>query len=243
MLSKKEIKDIQSLRYKKERDEMGLFVAEGPKVVAELLEIIPDTLVKIYALTEWAAPTSSNLQEHKVEISNIELEKISNLQTPNQVVAVFKQPKESEPIISAKDYCIYLDAIQDPGNVGTIIRIADWFGIKNIILTEGCADVYNTKVIQASMASIGRLKFYLDKDLNWLQKQMAPIYAAALHGRSVYEMPKNNGGILLIGNESKGLRQELLKMATEKITIPKKGGAESLNAAVATGIILSHLIN
>ena len=242
MLSKKEIKDIQSLRYKKQRDEARLFVAEGPKVVSELAQILPDGIEKIYALSSWA--NEHQEVKNKIEIiSEIELEKLSALQTPNQVIGVFKQPQNSEPQLSEDEFCIYLDAIQDPGNFGTIVRIADWFGIKNIVCTEGCADAYNAKVVQASMASIGRVNFFLDQDYQWLQQQKLPLYAATLQGKPLSAIEKNRGGIVMIGNESKGLNAQLIALATEQITIRRIGEAESLNAAVATGIILSHLIS
>ena len=243
MLSKKEIKDIQSLRYKKERDEAGLFLAEGPKVVGELLEIMPQQAIRIFALASWVNELPDKKALMHTIVTEIELGKLSGLQTPNQVVAVFKQPSSLAPILSPNDFCLYLGAIQDPGNLGTIIRIADWFNIKNIVCTEGCADVYQPKVIQSSMASIGRVSFWWDKEMEWLKKQSATIYAATLGGQSVYTIPKNKGGILLIGNESKGLGKSYLKIAHQAITIPRLGAAESLNAAVATGIILSHLTN
>jgi RNA methyltransferase, TrmH family len=143
----------------------------------------------------------------------------------------------------AKGFTLYLDTIQDPGNFGTIIRIADWFGISDVICSGGCADLYNPKVVQSTMASIARVNVYYDEDGLWLARHTdVPVFAAALEGRSVYSCNNVSRGILLIGNESKGIRKEWLSMAKEKITIPRIGAAESLNAAVATGIILSHMI-
>ncbi|MER3463824.1 MAG: RNA methyltransferase, partial [Chitinophagaceae bacterium] len=120
--------------------------------------------------------------------------------------------------------------------------IADWFGIKDIVCSSDCVDLYNSKVVQATMASIARVNVYYDEEGIWLSKQQAPVYAATLGGNSIYEINKLTNGVLMIGNESKGLSDRTLAFATERITIPKKGAAESLNAAVATGIILSHLI-
>lgn len=241
MLSKKEIKDIQSLGHKKFRNETKLFIAEGPKIVSEFSELIPKQIEKIYAMEQWKNfhENSSNTDKIIV-ISEKELERISQLQTPNQVLAVVKQ-FESKPT-NASSFTIYLDAIQDPGNFGTIIRIADWFGVKNIVCSEGCADMYNPKVVQSTMASIARVNIFYDENNDWLQQKNVPVYAATLNGVSIYEHEKTNKGILIIGNESKGISKELLQLATQKITIPKKGNAESLNAAVATGIILSHLL-
>lgn len=240
MISKNEIKDIQSLTQKKVREDLKLFVAEGPKIVAELMKIVPASVQKIYATEEWIRLNSRNENDVTV-VSEKELERISQLQTPNQVVAVFRQPDHWEP--RADSIVLYLDTIQDPGNFGTIIRIADWFHVLNVVCSTGCADIYNQKVVQSTMASIARVNVYYDADGSWIQKQNVPVYAATLDGTSLFDHEKISRGILIIGNESKGIRPELLKHATEKITIPGKGGAESLNAAVAAGIILSHLIS
>lgn len=241
MLSKKEIKDIQSLDLKKFREEQRLFIAEGAKIVSELIDIIPQQIVKVYALAAWA---NENVRKNiPVEIiSDIELEKISQLQTSNVCLAVIRQFEVQEPHIE-NEFCLYLDKIQDPGNLGTIIRIADWFGIKNVICSAGCVDVYNSKVVQSSMASIGRVAVYYDKQNDWLQKQNVPVFAATLQGKPPQTFSKPHAGILIIGNESKGISTEILEKATHQVTIPRKGAAESLNAAVATGIILSHLLN
>lgn len=241
MLSKNEVKDIQSLSQKKFREERGLFLAEGPKTVSELLTLMPAQAERVYALPGWI---EANAQlagaQQVVEINEAELERITQLQTPNQVLAIFRRPENLVP--RAVSLALYLDAIQDPGNMGTIIRIADWFGVPHVVCSAGCADPYSPKVVQSTMASIGRVQVYEDEDGSWLQQQELPLYAAALDGESIYETPKITQGILLIGNESKGLRPALLERATHRITIPRSGGAESLNAAVATGIILSHLV-
>jgi TrmH family RNA methyltransferase len=240
MLSKNVIKDIQSLSHKKHRSEAGLFIAEGPKIVYELVKLVPEYFETIYSIEE-CPPflKDAGIQCH--HISEAELVKISQLQTPNQVLAVLKQFPESLPEIQ-NEVVLYLDAIQDPGNFGTLIRIADWFGIKKIICSSGCADLYNPKVVQSTMASIARVAVWYDEDDNWLSKQSVSILAATLHGKSIYNNDKLQSGILLIGNESKGVRPEFQSLATHKVTIPRIGDAESLNAAVATGIILSHLL-
>ena len=241
MLSKKEAKDIQSLSHKKFRDELKLFIAEGPKIVGELVELIPQQIETIYALKEWIASNKLLIKEAKVaEVNAIELQRISQLQSSNQVIAVIKMLPSKKP--GASSFTLYLDTIQDPGNFGTIVRAADWFGIKNIVCSPGCADVYNPKVVQSTMASIARVNVYYDENEEWLKEQTVPILAATLHGNSLYDRPAMKEGILIVGNESKGVRKEILQYATEQITIPKRGEAESLNAAVATGIILSHLL-
>ena len=240
MLSKKEVKDIQSLSQKKFREALNLFVAEGPKIVGEFIQFHPAQIEKIYAVKEWIENNPS-IQNSVIEISRHELEKISHLQTPKQVIALIKKQASKKP--DASSFTLYLDGIQDPGNFGTIVRTADWFGIKNMVCTTACADLYNPKVVQSSMASIARLNVYYDERGEWLKHQTVPVMAATLHGSSLYHHSKTNTGILIIGNESKGISNEILEYATEQITIPKKGNAESLNAAVATGIILSHLLS
>ena len=240
MLSKKEAKDIQSLALKKHRDEMRCFMAEGPKMVSELARLVPGQIKKIYATREWLAENNRLPQTNVVEVSEQELERVSSLRTPHQVVAVLKQFDSIRP--DASGFVLYLDTIQDPGNMGTIIRIGDWFGVRHIVCSAGCADLYNPKVVQASMASIARVNVYIDEAGSWLDDQASETFAAVLDGKPVYEYERIEKGILMIGNESKGLGDNLLLKAKHKITIPKKGGAESLNAAVATGILLSHLL-
>jgi len=246
MLSKTIVKYIQSLHLKKFRDEHGVFIAEGPKVVNDLLTSKQFVCKIICAVESWLNENEGLLQSFSVEdklmTNQFELEKISLLQTPNKVVAIFYQRKYESGNLK-NTISLILDEIQDPGNMGTIIRTADWFGIKNIVCSEDCVDCYNPKVVQSSMGSLGRVniiyndlgKFISDnKDIN--------LYAATLTGTSLYTFNKIKEGIILIGNESKGINNELLKDVREQITIPKLGEAESLNAAVATGIILSHII-
>lgn len=234
MLSKKVVKDIQSLGLKKNRQESGLFVAEGPKVVEELLKAVPERVEAVYATTGWTSGTAT-----EVEISDEELAKMSQLKTPNKVLAVVRQFEQTIPV--AEGLVLYLDTVQDPGNFGTILRIADWFGVKQVVCSPGCADLYNPKVVQATMASIARVGVHYDEDETWLAQSQLAVYAAALHGSPLSSFGKIDNGILVIGNESKGIRKEILSLATETVTIPRRGTAESLNAAVATGIILSHL--
>ncbi|HEV7620460.1 MAG TPA: RNA methyltransferase [Flavisolibacter sp.] len=238
MLSKKEIKDIQSLGHKKFRDDSKLFVAEGTKIVNELIILIPHQLKCLYATPEWVKSNPVKQIEIK-EITEAELTKISQLSTPNQVLAVINMFEVKEPVNPS--FAIYLDTIQDPGNLGTIIRIADWFNIKYVVCSTGCADYYNPKAVQATMASLANVNVYYDKNGDWLSKQKLPVYAATLKGLSIYKTVATEKGILIIGNESKGISAEIMKYTMQQITIPKLGKAESLNASVATGIILSHI--
>jgi RNA methyltransferase, TrmH family len=242
MLSKKLLKDIQSLGRKKHREETGLFIAEGPKTVSELIQLMPAQVETVIATNDWAEEHAEMLKPHSVLIvPEKELERITHLQTSNKVLIVARQLESKRPS-AGEGIILFLDRIQDPGNFGTIIRIADWFGIRHIVCTEGCADLYNPKVIQSTMASIARVNTWYDMDGQWLNDVQVPVMATKIHGTSVYDHAKIRSGVVLVGNESKGLDEIYLARATENISIPRIGGAESLNAAVATGIILSHLV-
>ena len=243
MLSKSQAKYIQSLAQKKFRDADGVFIIEGPKLLEEFLKNNKEALLNIYAQESWTALNMDLGRNLMVtEVSEIDLSKISSLKTPNQVLAIVKQRNtDFNPDLNNK-ITIALDAIRDPGNLGTIIRIADWFGVKNIICSKDCADCYNSKVVQSTMGSIGRVNIIYD-DLKPRLKQYSniDIYAADLDGADVRAMEKPEAGIIVIGNESKGVSAKIEELVTGKITIPRIGKAESLNAAVATAIILSHL--
>jgi len=245
-LSKTIVKYIQSLAHKKLRDEHGVFIAEGPKVVAELLHSNKFPCKIICGLQSWMDDNAVLLRnisaEDKIEINESELERISLLQTPNKVMAVFYK-KENELTDLKNNFSLMLDEIQDPGNMGTIIRTADWFGIKNIICSNECADCYNPKVVQASMGSLGRVNIIYTQLEEFIHENKGiSIYAATVTGKHLSSFNKLKEGIILIGNESKGVKENLLRLAAEQITIPKYGEAESLNAGVAAGIILSHII-
>jgi TrmH family RNA methyltransferase len=243
MLIKSKLKYIQTLGQKKFRDTEGLFIAEGPKMIDELIHHSHDSIIGIFALPEWTESHPHIKGIDIEELSDDELKKISQQTTPNLVLAIVKQFQVPEnPDLKGK-FSIVLDAIRDPGNMGTIIRIADWFGIEYIICSEDCADIYNPKVVQSSMGSIMRVKI-VQKDLqSWLVAQQIRIYAATIEGKDVRKMEPVQEGLLLIGNESKGISPALMDLANVKVNIPGKGRAESLNAAVATGIVLSHILD
>jgi TrmH family RNA methyltransferase len=246
MLSKRIVKYIQSLSHKKLRDEHGQFIAETPKVVTELLSTENVKCKILCADKKWISENEILLKNilsgNIYEIDEATLQKISLLKTPNKVLTVFdKKLPLSEPVITGK-ISLILDDIQDPGNLGTIIRNADWFGIENIICSENCADCYNPKVVQATMGSLARVNvLYVSLHAFIEANKNVSVYAATLSGTSVSELKNIPEGIILIGNESRGISKELLNMATLHITIPRYGNAESLNVAVATGIILSHI--
>ncbi|MBN8687831.1 MAG: RNA methyltransferase [Chitinophagales bacterium] len=240
MLVKSRIKYIQSLGQKKFRDQSGCFIAEGPKIVQELLEA---GLVKeVYGLQEWIMENSqllTGIESH--EITEQELEKISQVKTPNKVLALLNQFSAQEPEVTNK-LILALCGIQDPGNLGTIIRIADWFGVEQVVCSEDTVDVYNPKVVQSTMGSIARVKVLYKNLEDWLDSLTeTTVYATVLEGADIRTIKKPVKGIILVGNESQGIPESLLAKANMRITIPRKGGAESLNAGVATGIVLSHL--
>lgn len=242
MLGKSRSKYIQSLGQKKHRDEEGLFIAEGPKIVAELLDENPSLVSEVFALPSWIAGGNAGGASYPVtEVSEVELAKISQLQTPNQVLVVMKKFPEQPPGSLKGSITLALDTIQDPGNLGTIIRIADWFGVSRIVCSHECADQYNPKVVQSTMGSIGRVQLHYTDLASWIATQEVRVYAAALEGQDIAQMNKLQEGIIVIGNESKGISEAVMEKVNVRITIMRKGKAESLNAAVATGVIVSHL--
>ncbi len=246
MLSKKIVKYIQSLSHKKFRDELGLFIAEGRKIVSEFLEQGIFNCKILCASENWLKENKKllgNIPDANIYEANEEsLQKISLLKTPNKVVGVFeKKTVQAKPVLIHK-LTLLLDDIQDPGNMGTIIRIADWFGIENVFCSENCADNYNPKVVQATMGSLSRVNVLYTNLASLIEtNKNISVYAAALSGSPLQDFKNVDQGFILIGNESKGISDELLRMASKRITIPQYGRAESLNAAVATGIILSHI--
>lgn len=246
MLSKTKAKYIQSLEQKKFRDEYMQFIAEGPKLIADLADSQKFKFSILCATASWLDENQNTLAKANVEevitVNEQELQKISQLKTPHSVLAVLNKSKELSPQIEGK-LSLLLDDIRDPGNLGTIVRIADWFKAENIICSPGCVDVYNSKVIQATMGSIARVNILYRDPVKFLKENSnIESFATTLGGQSIHKMDRIKQGIIIVGNEGKGIDQELIGMANYKITIPKFGGAESLNAAVATGIILSHLV-
>ncbi|MBV9962503.1 MAG: RNA methyltransferase [Parafilimonas sp.] len=238
MLSRNEVKYIQTLRHKKNRDEENVFVAEGVKIAGELLQS-GFNIQKIYAVKSWIDqhPGLKNV----VEVSENELKRISNFETPNKIVAIVEKNRSVQiPSLKGK-ITLMLDGIQDPGNLGTIIRTADWFGIENIIASNDTADLYNPKVIQSTMGSFARVNVLYTGLSTFLSGNNITVIGATLDGDNVSAIKKMNECIIIIGNEGKGIRKEIEPFVQKKISIPKTGNAESLNAAVATGILLFQL--
>jgi TrmH family RNA methyltransferase len=244
MLSKAQNKYIRSLSQQKYRKENNVFIAEGDKIAREWLA--SDEMVQmIVALKDWTDTHKELIHKHSEASLHIvdedELKEISLLQTPNQVLLVVRHMPQY-PEVEKKGWCLALDDIQDPGNMGTIIRVADWFGVEEIICSPNCVDAYNPKVIQAAMGSHLRVHIHVADLYETLKYTKLPVFAAALDGTSVYQAKKLKKGILVIGNESKGISEKVMDLATEKITIPRIGGAESLNAGVSTGILCALLL-
>ncbi len=242
MISKSTIKYIQSLQVKKNRDENNVFVAEGPKVVNELLQQNMFECNAVYCTQKWldGFKESNTIIENKINIvADFELEKISGLSIANQVLAVFEKKAIEVEIDFCNKITLVLEDVQDPGNLGTIIRSADWFGVQNIICSKATADCYNPKVVQSTMASLGRVNiFYTDIKALLNKNNTIKLYAAVLKGKDIKSFGKINEGFIVMGNESKGLSEDILQIVYEQITITKIGKAESLNVAVAASIIL-----
>jgi TrmH family RNA methyltransferase len=237
MLSAAKIKYIHSLKVKKYRQKYSEFIAEGQKVIKELSEeglLLKELYIQDTAIGNWEV----HLFKQAMLLSEGELKKISNLAHPTEALAVFAIPAYDIQQIPKNEWMLLLDNIQDPGNMGTIIRTADWFGIPTIICSEGCADAYNPKVVQASMASVGRVKIIETDIIKFLQgHKNIPVYGAVLNGKNYLEQDFSKKGIILIGNEGHGIHPEVSKFIQFPVTIPKKGKAESLNAAVANALI------
>jgi len=249
MLSKVRISEIQSLKLRKFRKKQKLFIAEGPKLVGELLNS-KFILHSLYFVDRRKVniPFEKCLDDQLFSITEKELSRISLLKTPNQVLALFhmdQTPNLTPQNIS--DLVIILDEIKDPGNLGTIVRTADWFGIKNIVCSENCVDIYNPKVVQATMGSIARVNVSY-ADLKCFISDIPPeidVFGAMADGKNMYDMELPSKVVLIIGSESHGISEELIPFLTERISIPPFASdfvlhAESLNASIATAIICSE---
>ena len=236
MVSDRQIKIIKSLKHKKNRIKHNLFVAEGDKTIVELI-LSGINIDSLYS-------TNSQIEGVKnsvVQLSNLELNKISNLSTPKNSLAVFEIPKSKD--INYNRLIIGLDNISDPGNLGTIIRLCDWFGIEDLICSFDTVDCYNPKVVQASMGSISRVNItYLDLQ-NSLESNSLKTYGTYMQGDSIYEIDEIQNGVILFGNEANGINPNLLKFIDKRLSIPRFGKlqkTESLNVANALSIVLSE---
>lgn len=233
MISKNKIKFVRQLEQKKYRRKEGLFVAEGPKVVGDLLRA-GFNAQEIYATKEW-----NNNGMHAQEVTDEELRKVSFLQHPQQVLALFEIP--TTKISSDSALSLALDDVQDPGNLGTIIRIADWFGISTIYCSENTVDAWSPKVVQATMGSIARVNIVYTDLKELIRNAKVPVYGTLLDGQNIYTQELSQDGIIVMGNEGNGISQAIRPLINRKLLIPQfHEGPESLNVAIATAITCSE---
>lgn len=246
MVSKNKLKYIRSLDSKKHRNEEGVFIAEGNKLVADMLYAFESEL--IIAKPSWMA-TQGDIPARELLIADEEdIRKASLLKNPQDVIAVFKQPQWSIDDISPENQLILvLDGVQDPGNLGTIIRIADWFGVEHLICSMDTADVFNPKVVQATMGSLARVKVHYTDPEPYLTKQKEagiPVYGTFPDGENMYGRELSPNGFIIMGNEGNGIRPAIASLADEKLFIPDypagKDSSESLNVAMATAIVCAE---
>ncbi|MDR3269759.1 MAG: RNA methyltransferase [Tannerella sp.] len=243
MVSKAKIKWIHSLEMKKYRDKYRLFVAEGPKLVSELIGVF--ACEWMLAETSWMATQGDLPAKELVVAEDDDLRKVSLLKSPQQVLAVFQRPDyaaaEADP---AKELILALDGVQDPGNLGTIVRLADWFGIEHVVCSPDTADVFSPKTVQATMGALARVKVHYTVLEDYLKSREAPLYGAFLTGDNLYEKPLSAAGVLVMGNEGNGIRPAVEALIGERLYIPPfpafRAGSESLNVAVATAIICAE---
>ena len=237
-LSKNNIKLITSLQQKKYRQKYKLFVAEGIKVVKELLDSELE-VYQIYCTDETLNFNNSSLSVFI--ITEDELRKISTLKTPNKVLALFKIPEKKE--VNHSDFVLALDGVNDPGNLGTIIRLCDWFGVTKLVCSLNTVDCYNPKVVQATMGSLTRVNVVYTDLPDYIENVDVPVYTADMDGTNVYESALPDKAVLVMGNEANGISAEVNAKVSHKLTIPRFGEiqqTESLNVATATAILLSE---
>jgi TrmH family RNA methyltransferase len=243
MLSKSQISLLKSLQQKKIRKMHGLFLAEGIKSIAEFIN--SDYKIETIYHTPAFTPKLLNLSQkiNSEEVSATDLAKFSSLTTPQEVIALIKIPAWPALVtkILQQSFSIVLDGIQDPGNLGTIIRTADWFGIKNIICSEDTVDVYNAKVVQATMGSLARIHVHYINLTDLLKNTDLPIFGALLNGDNIYKTDFGKQGLIVLGNEGNGIRPEIQALIQKPVTIPLFGKAESLNVAIANAIFCSEV--
>lgn len=247
MLSKNKIKLIRSLGLKKNRSDESLFVAEGRKLVFDLIES-QLTLREIFCTREIAVELGTINADKITELKKGEIERITSLKSTPEVIALFEIPDAAFNWENIKDdLCLVLDSVQDPGNLGTIVRLADWFGIKNIICSEDCADLYNPKTVQATMGAIARVNVQylsLNDFLSQAVQLKIPVYGTFLEGENLYSTELTSNGIVVMGSEGKGISPEIEAFISRKLNIPPypevNNGSESLNVAVAASIVCAE---
>lgn len=236
MVAKSEIKFIRSLQQKKNRQREGLFVAEGIKLVSELLQ----SKIRPYRLF---TTETGLLDGDFVVVSELQLKKMSSLVQPNKVLGVFRTPQAEPPVLQG--WTLVLDGVRDPGNLGTIIRLCDWFGIRELVCSPDTVDCYNPKVLQATMGSIARVRISYQPLEEILSGLDVPVFGASMEGKPLPEAALPNSGVLVMGSESHGVSEGVREQLTELLSIPAagRGEAESLNVATATAIFLYAIQN
>jgi RNA methyltransferase, TrmH family len=242
MLSKNTVKFIKSLHQKKYRNEMGKFFVEGEKSVVEVLK--SDFEIDLLLITlEFQKKYSSLINQYQgelIEVTQNQLEQLGSYQSNDSALAVVRMKPNTPVFPESGELILALDEVRDPGNLGTIIRIADWFGIQKLVFSPHTADFYNPKVIQATMGSFTRVQFFYQDLAEVFSKWKLPVYGAFLEGESVHSISTMEPGVILMGNESNGISAEVEKWVTRKVTIPGFGQAESLNVAIATAILCDN---
>lgn len=243
MLSKSQISLLKSLQLKKSRAENGIFLVEGYKSVSEFINSSYHVETVFYSPSFASKLPKISNKINSQEISASDLEKISSLKTPQEVIGLVKIPKTVtlEHSLLRQKFSLVLDGVQDPGNMGTIIRTADWFGIEHIICSEDTVDAYNPKVVQATMGSLARINVHYTQLTDTINRLKLPVFGALLNGQNIYNTNFGNEGLVIMGNEGSGIRSEIQQLITAAITIPRVGQAESLNVAMATTIFCSEI--
>jgi TrmH family RNA methyltransferase len=239
-LSINKLKWIRNLHSKKFRDSEGYFIAEGEKILAEILEFAPASIFLIVCTQESLEKIKQRDPFDIFIASPSEFERVSLLKSPQGILVVLKNTLSEEKLLDQNKSTLVLDNIQDPGNLGTILRTADWFGINQIYCSEHTVDCFNPRVVQASMGSLFRLIINYGDLSEFLSKQTLPIYGALLEGESCFKVKIKESAILIIGNEGSGISKEIITKIQHPITIPRTGNGESLNVAVACGVLLSQ---
>lgn len=244
MLSKAKIKYIHSLELKKKRREEHAFVAEGPKLVGDLLTSFSCRL--LLASPEWLMAHPDVCADEIMEVSHEELAKASFQKAPQEVLAVFGQKEYTwDASLPSRTLCLALDDIQDPGNLGTIIRLADWFGIEHIYCSSNTVDAYSPKVVQASMGGLARVRLYYGSLMEFVSTlSNVPVYGTFLNGENIYQQALSKNGLIIMGNEGNGISRNLEALITKRLYIPNfplgRETSESLNVAVATAIVCAE---
>ena len=237
MVGKSQIKFIKSLQQKKYRNQNGMFVVEGIKTVQELI----DSNIEPYKIYSTSTELFQDLEDQIEIISEVDLKRISSLKNPNKVLGIFMIPQPRK--VDENDWILALDDVRDPGNLGTIIRLCDWFGIKHLVCSERTVDCYNPKVLQATMGSITRVNIFYTDLVHYIEKSELPVYGTFMNGNTIYSSKLPLKGILVMGNEANGISSEIENLVNSRVSIPHFGSnaTESLNVATAVAIFLNEI--